>query len=239
VRDCGIICFAESRVHVYPLAERIKKRSASSDRNRISERRQGLEGIADGEVEGLVAAEAVDVEVAGTAGVVGQVEADAPVETDDEEVEVVAEPDAGTQCELAEEVLQPEVAGREGLLHIRVVVMVAGRRPDVAGIEEDGSLEVAEELGTVLEVGDELDRAVAEYVVEGMLAETLHGSRTHATYGEGADAVGTAHIEHLAVGYPIAVAIGPYIACIDVSHEPRRAVQPPRLGEVGLNLQEL
>lgn len=190
-------------------------------------------------MEGLVAAEAVDVEVAGTAGVVGQVEADAPVETDDEEVEVVAQSDAGAQCELAEEVLQPEVAGREGLLHIRVVVMVAGRRPDVAGIEEDGSLEVAEELGAVLEVSDELDRAVAEYVVEGMLAKTLHGSRTHATYGESADAVGTAHIEHLAVGHAIAVAIGPYIACIDVSHEPRRAVQSPRLGEVGLNLQEL
>ena len=72
-----------------------------------------------------------------------------------------------------------------------------------------------------------------------MLAETSHGSRTHATYGEGADAVGTAHIEHLAVGHPVAVAIRPYIARIDVSHEVRRAVQSPRLGEVGLKLQEL
>ena len=50
-----------------------------------------LEGIADGKVEGLVALEAVDIEVAGLGGVVGQVEGEAPVETDNEETEVVAD----------------------------------------------------------------------------------------------------------------------------------------------------
>ena len=100
-------------------------------------------------MEGLVAAEAIDIEVSGTAGFVGQVKADAPVETDDEEVEVVADADAGADGELAEEILQTEVAGREGLFHVRVVIMVAGRRPHVAGIEEEGAVEVAEELAAV------------------------------------------------------------------------------------------
>ena len=50
-----------------------------------------LEGIADGKVEGLVALEAVDIEVAGLGGVVRQVEGDTPVETDNEEAEVVAD----------------------------------------------------------------------------------------------------------------------------------------------------
>ena len=50
-----------------------------------------LERVADGEVDRVGFLEAGDVEVAGLPRVVGEVEGDAPVETDDEEAEVVAQ----------------------------------------------------------------------------------------------------------------------------------------------------
>ena len=62
-----------------------------------------LERVADGEVDGVGFLEAGDVEVAGLPRVVGEVEGDAPVETDDEEAEVVAQADARTQRQIVEE----------------------------------------------------------------------------------------------------------------------------------------
>ena len=100
-------------------------------------------------------------------------------------------------------------------------------------------MQVAEELGTILQVPDKLDGAIAHEIVCGTVAEALNGTRADAAHREGTDAVGTAGIEHLAVGNPVAVAVMPDIACIDVTHKARRAVQPPRLGEVGFNLEEL
>ena len=69
-----------------------------------------LEGIADGKVEGLVALEAVDIEIAGLSGVVRQVEGETPVETDNEETEVVADAKTCAEGLLTEEVAQFEVA---------------------------------------------------------------------------------------------------------------------------------
>ena len=62
-----------------------------------------LERVADGEVDGIGFLEAGDVEVARRAGVVGEVEGEAPVETDDEETEVVAQADTRAQGEVVEE----------------------------------------------------------------------------------------------------------------------------------------
>ena len=61
-------------------------------------------------MEGLVALEAVDIEVAGLGGVVRQMEGDTPVETDNEETEVVTDAETGTESLLTEEVAQFEVA---------------------------------------------------------------------------------------------------------------------------------
>ena len=44
------------------------------------------------------------------------------------------------------------------------------------------------------------------------------GAWSDAAYREGADAVGTTHIEHLAVGYPVAVSIVVDNACVDMAH---------------------
>ena len=60
--------------------------------------------------------EAGNVKVARLAGVVGQVEAEAPVGTDDEEVKVVAQADASARGHLAEETLQLEVGVLEHLV---------------------------------------------------------------------------------------------------------------------------
>ena len=62
-----------------------------------------LEWIADGEMECVGSLEAGDVEVAGLPCVVGEVKGDAPVETDDEEAEVVAQADTCAQNEIVEE----------------------------------------------------------------------------------------------------------------------------------------
>ena len=62
-----------------------------------------LEWVADGEVDGVGFLEAGDVEIAGRAGVVWEVEGEAPVETDDEEAEVVAQADTCAQGEVVEE----------------------------------------------------------------------------------------------------------------------------------------
>ena len=186
-------------------------------------------------MEGLVAAEAIDIEVSGTAGFVGQVKADAPVETDDEEVEVVADADAGADGELAEEILQTERAG--GV--VGLVGVVVGRRPYVAGIEEEGAVEVAEELAAVFEVADELVAAVAHEVVGGVVAETLDITGSDAAHRPCAETVGTADVELFAIGQPVAIAIAVGVAGIDVADECGGFVEGPRLGEVGLNLDEL
>ena len=61
-----------------------------------------LERIADGEVEGVHVAEALDIEIAGAAGLVGHMETEAPVNADDEELEVVAQAETGAGGKLVE-----------------------------------------------------------------------------------------------------------------------------------------
>lgn len=63
----------------------------------------GLEGVADGEVEGHGFPEIGEVVVAFFAGVVGGVEADAEVATEDEHADVEAEAYSGAEGEVLEE----------------------------------------------------------------------------------------------------------------------------------------
>ena len=65
----------------------------------------GLEGVADGEVEGEAVLEFGDVVVAALAGVIGGVDADTQVGTNDEHRHVETQADTCTQSQFVEEIL--------------------------------------------------------------------------------------------------------------------------------------
>ena len=77
-----------------------------------------LERIADGEVQGMGVLEAVDVEVARTAGVVGHVQGYAPVDAYNQESEVIAQAEARPQCQLVEEPRGVEFGCVHNLVHV-------------------------------------------------------------------------------------------------------------------------
>ena len=133
-----------------------------------------LERVADGEVDSVGFLEAGDVEIARLPGVVREVEGDAPVETDDEEAEVVSQADARAQRQIVEEFGELELhlveedlfafilLFRRDVMTILIIAsgifiygneLVAIQSPYVACIEEAGAFEVAEEGCSVFEVG--------------------------------------------------------------------------------------
>ena len=93
--------------------------------------------------------------------------------------------------------------------------------PDVSCVEEDGSLQVAEDRHAVFEIGHQFHVAVAQQVEELFFfnAKIREGSRADVAHGEGTDTVGASHIELLAVGGIFAVAVVEYDAAIDMAHK--------------------
>lgn len=88
----------------------------------------GSEGVADGEVEGEGFAEGFHVVVAGAAGVVGGVDADAEVAAHHEHADVEAQAGAGAEGDVAQEGGGLELAaGTQGVVF---------QQPDVAGVDE-------------------------------------------------------------------------------------------------------
>ena len=61
----------------------------------------------------------------------------------------------------------------------------------------------------------------------------------HGPHGEGPYAVGTAHIELLAVGRHRGIAVAPHHARVHMAHQPAVLGEPPRLHELGLELEKL
>ena len=121
------------------------------------------------------------------AGVIRIVQRHAPVQAEDKKVQIVAQPDARAQGNLLREVLQLQLSAG--------TVLVGTHQPHVARIEEDGTMQVAQDAETVLHVCLHTD--VAHMVDVGVL--TLLVGRitagTDATCGIGTDTVGTSDIE--------------------------------------------
>lgn len=193
-----------------------------------------LERIADGEVEGMGVFEAIDVIEAGLAGVVWYMEADSPVEAQDEEAEVVADAHTSTHRNVTEETVEAELTLGKARITITLTEV-----PHITRIEEERSMEVAKELTTVFQVADELDVTILDKVRDGLVVETGKATRTNAPDREGTQTVGTTHVEQLGVREPLAVAKGIDGTGIDVSYELGMAVEGPCLGEVGLQLDKL
>ena len=144
-----------------------------------------LEGVADGDVEAEGILEAGDVVVARTACVIGRMDADANVETQDKEVEIVAEAEASAEGYVVSEVLGVDGSTR--------AVFVGLHEPYVACVEEDGTVEVADERETVLDVGFKFHVAGLVRDYEGVIH--LRKTRTDCSCLPSSQTVGTSCIE--------------------------------------------
>ena len=137
-------------------------------------------------------------------------EADAPVKSENEELHVVAQADTRTERHLPEHVLQLELSAR---------AVVIAQLPHVARIEEHRAIEVAEQPGTVFQIGQQLHVAGLVEIINVGRLRVMVAARTDGTHGEGADAVGATHVELLAVGRVLRVAVSPDDTGIEVPHE--------------------
>ena len=95
-------------------------------------------------MEAKIIFELADVKVGGNACVVGNMDADTEVETQDEEVEVVTDAETCTDSKVFEEFTGSEFSTRM----IRVVV----HKPHVTGIDKEGTLDGVEDGESVFGV---------------------------------------------------------------------------------------
>lgn len=197
-----------------------------------------LERIAYGEMESLIVLEAVVVEIARLARIERHVQTDTPIETQNEEIEVVTQSDTGVQRQIVEETAKRELTIGKYSTGVFVLIILI-EVPDVTGIEEESTMKTAKQLATVFEVAYKLDIAILHEVGNGLIAIARETTRTYATNGEGAKAVGSTHIKHLGIGQPVAIAIGIDESGINMTHDTGTAIERPRLGEVGLELHKL
>ena len=191
-----------------------------------------LERIADGEMVAHAFLEAGDVVVARLARLVGQVQADAHVETDDQEVHVVANAEARAQRQVFQEASGLEAAAG--------AVGIVAHQPDVAAVEEGGPTQVAHDGEAILQVGLELD--VARAVDVGILvvvAALVVAARSDAADGEGAHTVGAADIELLVVRSGARVAIAIDGARHDAPHEVLLVAQEAGVARLGRSFYKL
>ena len=125
-------------------------------------------------------------------------EGDAHVEAEHEEVEVVTQTDTRAEGY----VLQ------RGSCKLRTrALRVVAHEPNVAGIEEDGAVEVAEEFGTQFGVCFEFYVARLVHVGVARVGSAVR-TRTDGANGEGTYTVGTAHVELVGVRHTRRVAVG-------------------------------
>ena len=155
---------------------------------------------------------------------------DTPVDTEHEVTKIVAEAHTGAECHLLKQVLHLEVAPGAAFVIVH--------RPDIAGIEEDRSIERTHQPGTIFKVHLKLDVACLFYIRTAALGRPVT-SRTDLPCVEGTDTVGSAHIELLGVRSETAVPICPESSCIDVGGNTALLRHCPYLGKIRLYLEKL
>ena len=131
-----------------------------------------------------------DVVVGGFACVVRQMEAKSEVESENEEVEVVAKSEACTDSKRVEKSSIPYLATH--------LIGVFTHEPHVSCIDEESSLEGIDDGETVFDIHLQLDVAcLSQIEIQIVILET---SWTNTTNREGTYAVGTTHIKEFVVG---------------------------------------
>lgn len=109
----------------------------------------GSEGVADGEVEGEGVLEGGEVVVAGFAGVVGGMEADAEVGAEHQHGDVEAQSEAGAEGYVLEEGRCLELAAGTQRVFLQ--------QPYVTGIEKQGAMHGADDGEAVFDVEFKLE----------------------------------------------------------------------------------
>ena len=110
--------------------------------------------------------------------------------------------------------------------------------PDIAGIEKHSSIQTADETGPIFEIEKQFEVArLIEIRVGGTRGRESSGA--HAAHGEGTHAIGTAHVELLAVGGCRGIAVTPNHTCRGMCHEMRTPPQLPCFSPFGFYLEKL
>ena len=211
------------------LWQETKKRTVRKVQRPLFINMLSLERVADGEVQAHAVLEAGNVVPAAAASVVRRVQADAHVETDDDEVEVVAQARARADSQLAEVLGVELTAGAVG---------VFAREPHVAGIEEHRAVEAAEEPRAQFDVGFKFH--VARLVHIGVFA--VGGTEVawaDAAHREGTHAVGTAHIELFGIGRAEGIAVRENHAAEGTGRKLDIAVDANGVVHLGCEFEEL
>ena len=189
-------------------------------------------------MQGLSVTKAAYIIESALSCVIGHMQTDTPVETEHKEIEVVTQADTRTQRHLTIEPV--ELKGRS--IHSGIgggIPLVLLHGPHISSIEEDGTIQSIEQSGAVFKVPQQLHITVLEQIREASLLHRLEVTRPDTSHGEGTDAVGASHTEHLAERCFSTVAIGIDHSSIEMSHQLRGTTQSPMLGEIGLYLHKL
>ena len=124
---------------------------------------------------------------------------EAPIKTENEEVEVITQSDTCSQCHITEEILQRELGVLIAVLSFIQIVGAVLEVPYITGIQEKGAMEITKQLRTILQVTHKFDVAILHEVRDSFVFVTGETARTQSANGEGSYAVGTAHIEQLGI----------------------------------------
>ena len=157
-------------------------------------------------MDGLAVAETRNVIETIFPGVVRQMKADTPVESENEELEVIPQSNACAYSHLAEELAHLEELGI-GLVCIIICQIIKIDVPNIAGIEENSALEIPEKAGAVFQVGLQLDVTVLKEIGKRRIVKRDEIARTYASGGESADAVCSSHVESFAERRHLAITV--------------------------------
>ena len=165
------------------------------------ERGTALERIAYGEVEAKGIPEAAHIVVAALAGIVGRMDTDSYIESEDEEVKVVAQAGACAEGDILEELAGVDGSTRTGRIGLH--------EPGITCIEEDGPFEVAHDGETVFSVEFELD--VTDLIdITPLRVRWMVAARTYRSNAKSTNTVSTSHIEEVGIRCHRRVAVAPY-----------------------------
>ena len=179
----------------------------------------------------LSLAERRDVEITALAGIVGHMNAYSPIQSDDEEIEVVSETYTCTEGYLIEDV------GKVKLV-LTVKILVLTQCPNIPRVEEYRAMKVSKQTRAVFQVGLQLQVASLFHIPPLFISRMVF-ARTYAAYLKCPDTVCATHPELFGIRHVRRIAESPGTAKVQMCYKLRVLCPVPCLGETGLYFQEL